>query len=114
MKLEHVKILYKNPQVDIERVVVFHEAKDLSEWREEVLKRWPMCFYIGCRKRSTDSHHILRREVQEFRMIVEAGIGGCNEHHMWLENLPRKKYWRFVRLLILRDYWEIFTSHNPF
>jgi hypothetical protein len=94
--------------------VVMHQAKTLSDWTLCVLDRWPICFFWWCRKPASEAHHIVRREVKRFRMITEAGIGTCRYHHEWLENLPRRKYWKLMKALVPKDFWEIFTYFNPF
>jgi hypothetical protein len=112
VKLQLVKFNYMHD--DIERTVALHQALNLKEWARYVLDTWTLCFYLGCGQIATDPHHIIRREVDEFRLIVENGIGACRKHHRFLEELPKKSYWKMLSYVIPRDHWMLFRESNPF
>jgi len=77
------------------------KGKDKA-WREAVLARDKLCIICGSGF-MTNIHHIIPREVKEFRHDVENGAALCPRHHRFSrECSPHRN--SFVFMLWLKDH----------
>ena len=91
-----------------------HVAKNDNEWRRLVLEKYTTCAWPGCSNYASDAHHIVRRDSLELRQVVENGIGLCRKHHLAVESLPRKTYWKVISFIISEEITKFLQELNPF
>jgi len=61
-----------------------------KEWKKKVKENWKECVVCGD-KYKLNAHHIIPKEVKDFRWDIDNGIAVCATHHKWSREISAHK-----------------------
>ena len=104
-KTKGVKKVKKITQAKLKKLEKRKVKRLFEAWARNIKERDNNCCVICNEKKYLHAHHLLPRELKEFRFDIDNGLSLCAKHHKYcLTNSPHRNPYLFFK-------W--FESHYP-